>query len=294
MADHAIAALRTSNISEVMLLGRRGPAQAAFTNPELRELGELARAAVIVDPADIELDPASRQWLDSDQAQASNRRNVDLLRDYANRQADRAARTHRVVLRFLTSPAEILGDERVEGIRVATNRIELGDDGRLRAIPTAATEVIPCGLVLRSIGYRGEPIDDVPFDDKRGLIHNDGGRVTDDAGDHQLGEYVAGWIKRGPSGVIGTNKRCADETIRRLLEDHHAGRLNDPAVNADSDEWLRDRVPSLVTWADWERLDAHERSRGASHGRPRVKVVDIDAMTRIARGHGGQIRAAPA
>jgi ferredoxin--NADP+ reductase len=286
-ADHAIEALRTSRIREVVLLGRRGPAQAAFTNPELRELGELQRAAVIVDPADVELDPASREWLDSEHAKATNRKNVDLLRDYAGQQAAGPARSHRVVLRFLTSPVEIVGDNRVEGIRVVTNRIGPGDDGRLRAVPTAATEVIPCGLVLRSIGYRGEPIADVAFDEKRGLIRNQDGRVTDDAGDHKVGEYVAGWIKRGPSGVIGTNKKCAVDTIQRLFEDHHAGRLNNPAVDPESDTWLRDRVPSLVTWADWERIDAHERSLGASHGRPRVKVVDINTMTLIARGSSG-------
>ncbi len=281
-ADHALHALAASNVQEIVLLGRRGPAQAAFTNPELRELGELSRAEVIVDAHDLQLNAASLAWLNSDQAQATNRRNVETLRDYAARDVDSSQKTHRVVLRFLTSPVEIIGDERVEGVRVVRNRIEADAAGQPRAVPTDLTEVIPCNLVLRSIGYRGEPVDEVPFDDRRGLIRNHDGRVVDETGVVQPGEYVAGWIKRGPSGVIGTNKKCAADTVQRLLEDHHAGRLNAPTADDDIEHWLCDRVPSLVTWQGWERIDAHERALGAPHRRPRVKLVDVEAMTAIA------------
>ena len=173
-ADHAIEAFNAAGVREVVLLGRRGPAQAAFTNPELRELGELTRADVDVDPVDLDLDADSLQWLETE-GDPTAKRNVDLLRDYAGRTPD--GHTHRVSLRFLRSPVEILGegeDGRVTGVRVARNRIERGDDGRLRAVPTGEEEVIECGLVLRSIGYRGRPLDDIPFDERRGLIRNDG------------------------------------------------------------------------------------------------------------------------
>ena len=189
-------------------------------------------------------------------------------------------------MRFLRSPVEILGDERVAGVRVAVNEIVPGDNGRLRAVATEETEVIECGLVLRSIGYRGEPIAGVPFDDDRGLIPNDGGRVTGEDGEPLPGEYAVGWIKRGPSGVIGTNKKDAADTVARIIEDRDASALNEPAENGDPEEWLREHVPQLVTWEGWERIDEHERGLGEPHGRPRVKIVDVDEMGRVASGGG--------
>jgi ferredoxin--NADP+ reductase len=148
--------------------------------------------------------------------------------------------------------------------------------------------VIECGLVMRSIGYRGTPLLDVPFDERRGLIRNDGGRVTDGDGRPVPGEYVVGWIKRGPSGVIGTNKKDASETVSKLLEDAEAGRLNEPD-KADHDAiepWLRSIVPGLVTWAGWRAIDTHEMSAGEPHGRPRVKIVSVPAMQRVASRRG--------
>ena len=228
------------------LLGRRGPAQAAFTKPELRELGELTRADIDVDPADLELDAESPRG-SRPRATRRRRRNVELLRDYAAREPH--GHSHRVSLRFLRSPVEILGegdDGRVTGVRVVRNRIERGDDGRLRAVPTGEEEVIECGLVLRSIGYRGRPLDDIPFDERRGLIRNAGGRVCDEDGEPLPGEYAVGWIKRGPCGVIGTNKKDATDTVARILEDAEAGRLPEPAADADAaavGAWLRDAAP---------------------------------------------------
>lgn len=288
-ADHAIEALAEAQIREVVLLGRRGPAQAAFTNPELLELGELARADVVVDPAELELDPASEAWLASDASDKTARRNVEILRELAQREP--SGKSHRLVLRFLRSPVEVLDDDdgRVRALRVARNRIEDGGDGRLRAVPTGEEEVIECGLVLRSIGYRGEPLEDVPFDPQRGLIRNEGGRVVDEDGGPLRGEYAVGWIKRGPSGVIGTNKKCAADTVARLLEDAEAGRLGEPE-SPDRDEiepWLRERVLHLVTWDGWAAIDAHETAAGEPHGRPRVKLACIPEMHEIAaRGAG--------
>jgi ferredoxin/flavodoxin---NADP+ reductase len=271
-ADHALDALARAGVREVVVLGRRGPAQAAFTNPELLELGQLERADVVVEPREVE----SAEPPDD----TTRRRNVEILRDYARRDSD--GRSHRIAFRFLRSPIEILGDGagRVCGLRVARNRLD--DHGR--AVPTGEEEVIECGLVLRSIGYRGVPLDCVPFDEHRGLIRNDRGRVVGDDGQPLPGEYAAGWVKRGPSGVIGTNKKCAAETVARVVEDARGSRLNTPEQpERDAIEpWLRERAPELVTWSGWQAIDAHERSRGEPGGRPRVKLVDVNEMVSVA------------
>jgi ferredoxin--NADP+ reductase len=155
----------------------------------------------------------------------------------------------------------------------------------VRAVPTGAEERIDCGLVVRSIGYRGQALPGVPFDERRGLIRNAGGRVTGEDGEPARGEYAVGWIKRGPSGVIGTNKKDAADTVARIVEDAAAGQLNAPSC-ADADDiepWLRGRVWGLVTWAGWQALDAHERALGEPSGRPRVKVVDVQQMVALSR-----------
>jgi ferredoxin--NADP+ reductase len=282
-ADHAIEALGRARIEEVVVLGRRGPAQAAFTNPELLELGELRRADVVVDPRQLELDPFSEAWLAGDGADATARRNVEILRRYAQRPPQ--GKSHRIVLRFLRSPLEILGDDAVQGIRVAVNRIDQRPDGRLAAIPTGEEEIIECGLVVRSIGYRGVPIRGVPFDPRTGLIRNRNGRVFDEDGARLVGEYAVGWIKRGPSGVIGTNKKCANETVGRIVEDLEAGQTHTPPRRASAEEiasWIAAKVPSSVTWEGWQRIDAHETTRGQPLGRPRVKLVRLRDMHEIA------------
>jgi ferredoxin--NADP+ reductase len=285
-ADHALQALAAAQVEEVILLGRRGPAQAAFTNPELRELGELSRAAPVVDPGELELDEASRRWLEHD-ADPTARRNYDLLREYAARPLGDAS--HRITFRFLRSPVELLGegeDGAVTGMRIVHNRIEPGRDGRLRAVATDREEVIPCGLVIRSIGYRGVPLGDVPFDEGRGLIRNVGGRVCGEEGDPLPGEFCVGWIKRGPSGVIGTNKKDAADTVARIVEDAEAGRLPEPAdVDAEATgAWLRGCAPGVVEWDGWQAIDEHERGLGEPAGRPRVKLVTVDELVDAARG----------
>jgi ferredoxin--NADP+ reductase len=281
-ADHALDAFGIAGVTEVVLLGRRGPAEAAFTNPELRELGQLERADVIVDPAQLEGVEVPEG------ADATKRRNVEILRDYSTRAP--AGKSHRLELRFLRSPVEILGvgdDGPVTGVRVGINRLVTAADGRVSAEPTGVQEVIECGLVLRSIGYRGEPMAGIPFDDRRGLIRNEGGRVVSDDGVCR-GEYVVGWIKRGPSGVIGTNKKDAADTVAKIVQDGDAGRLGTPAA-ADSDRdavaaWLAERVPDHVTWQGWEMIDSHESQLGEPMGRPRVKLVNLDDLIRAARG----------
>jgi ferredoxin--NADP+ reductase len=284
-ADHALAALASAQVEEVVLLGRRGPAQAAFTNPELRELGELSRAAPVVDPAELELDEYSAAWLE-DGADATARRNYELLREYSERPLGDAS--HRITLRFLRSPVELLGpgaDGHVTGMRIVHNQIEPGRDGSLRAVPTDREEVIPCGLVIRSIGYRGTPLGDVPFDPRRGLIRNDGGRVCGEDGEPHAGEYCVGWIKRGPSGVIGTNKKDAADTVAKIVEDAEAGRLPEPSGDGEATgEWLRASAPAVVEWDGWQAIDEHERSLGEAAGRPRVKLVSVDELVAASRG----------
>ena len=267
-ADQALTAFGESGVQEVIVLGRRGPAQAAFTTPELRELGELTQADVIVDPAQLEgvEEPAD----------TTAKRNLEALRDYAARQP--SGKPRRLELRFLRSPVEILGDEqgRVRAVRFVRNRIEQG-----RAVPTGEEEVLECGLVLRAVGYRGEPVPGVPFDPRTGRIPNDDGRVLGEDGRPMRGEYAVGWIKRGPSGVIGTNKKCAAETVAHIVED--ADLLPDPPGDEDIEAWLRRRAPDHVTWEGWKAIDDRERAAGEPRGRPRVKLVRIAEMLEAAR-----------
>jgi ferredoxin/flavodoxin---NADP+ reductase len=274
--DEAIEAILGSGIREIILLARRGPAQAAFTTPELKELGELADADVLVDPADLELDEASEAALEHD---TNARRNVEVLREYAARLPAGKRRTIR--LRFAVSPVAILGEEQVEAIEIVRNRLVADESGRVSAEPTDERETIPCGIVFRSVGYLGVELPGVPFDERRATIPNESGRVPE-----APGVYCAGWIKRGPSGVIGTNKKDATETIELLLEDARAGRLRrgDPTATAETvEELLSERGIDHVTYAGWEAIDAEERGRGEPQGRPRVKLVTWHELRAAAR-----------
>jgi ferredoxin--NADP+ reductase len=270
--DPAIEAIVASPLREILMLGRRGPVQAAFTPPELKELGELAGAEPIVDVEDLRLDPASERELEADRERA--RRNVDLLREYAERAPE--GKPRRIVLRFLASPVAILGEERVEAIEVVRNEL-VEENGRLVARPTDETETIPCGLVLRSVGYKGIALPGVPFDDRSGTMPNDRGRV--DGADRT---YAAGWIKRGPSGVIGTNKKDATETVDLLLEDARAGKLAAPA-RRDLGELLDAKGVAYVEYAGWQAIDAAERAAGEPHRRPRVKLTAWETLLETGR-----------
>jgi ferredoxin--NADP+ reductase len=275
--------LAESRVREIVVLGRRGPAQAAFTNPELLELGEMSDADVFVDPADAELDPLSRAFVESDDASMTVRKNVEIISGYAGREP--TGKPRRIVLRFLVSPVEIVGDERLKGIRICRNELVPDESGALRARPTDRVEEIECGLVFRSIGYRGTPLGGLPFDERSCVIPNEGGRIVADGGAPLTGEYVVGWIKRGPTGIIGTNKRDAQETVDLLLEDLDAGRLLEPAdPDRDSlDALLAERAPDHVTYAGWEAIDRAEKSAGEPHGRPRVKLCSFDELLDAAR-----------
>ena len=264
-SDAAIAAINASPVREIVVVGRRGPAQAAFTTPELIELGELADADVVVDPAD--LDGAVGTDTNSE-------RNVEVLREFAAREP--AGKRKRLVLKFFASPVAIHGVDRVESIELVRNVLDA--DGR--AVPTEARETLSCGIVFRSVGYRGVALPGVPFDEQTGTIPNQGGRV-------EPGVYTAGWIKRGPSGVIGTNKKDATETVELLLEDAAAGKLpRSEATAADVDALLDERGVRRVMYTGWQAIDEHERTAGEKHGRPRVKLCTwdelLDAAERVA------------
>ncbi len=277
-ADHAIEMLDRSQVREIVVLGRRGPVQAAFTNPEIKELGEMEDVDVVVDPAEVELDAASAAYLESEEADKTTRVNVETLREFSQRSPE--GKRKRIVLRFLTSPVEIRGEGKVESIVIGRNEL-VDEGGTLRARDTGEREELECGLVLRSVGYTGVPIEGVPFDEKRGLILNEGGRVLDshDAG-HKVGHYTAGWIKRGPSGVIGTNKKDALETVQHLFADVESQALHRPE-NPDPaavEALLAERGVRYVSFEDWQAIDQAEVGRGEPHGRPRVKFVRVEEM----------------
>ena len=262
--DASIAAIEGSSIREIVLVGRRGPAQAAFTTPELQEMGELAGADVVVDPADL---------AGAEPRGTNAERNLAILQELAAREPE--GKPRRVVFRFFHSPVAILGENRVEGVELVRNEL----DAKERAVPTDDRETLPCGLVFRSVGYRGVALPEVPFDAESGTIPNEGGRV-------EPGVYAAGWIKRGPTGVIGTNKKDATETVELLLEDAAAGRLEPKpdATAAAVDALLAERGVRVVEYDGWTAIDDVERAAGEKGGRPRVKLCSWDELLAAAEG----------
>ena len=279
IADYALEQLRASRVKEVTILGRRGPAQAAFTAPEAKELGELADCDTFVPADEAELDALSQASLAA--ADRAELRKVEFIQELARRQP--TGKSKRLTLRFLVSPVELLGDDNghVRQMWLVRNVLYATDAGSLRARATDQFETLDAGLVFRSIGYRGVPLPGVPFHDSWGVIPNAGGRVLDaDSREPLVGQYTAGWIKRGPTGVIGTNKPDAAETVEAMLTDARAGNLLSPAnaTAAAAEALVRGRQAHVVTYDDWRRLDALELSHGKEQGRPRVKFTRVDDM----------------
>jgi ferredoxin--NADP+ reductase len=279
IADYALEALSQSRVKEVYMLGRRGLAQAAFTPAEVKELGEMAGADVYVPPEEAELDPISQESLA--EADRGTMRKIEIVQEYAGKLS--TGKPRRLILRFLVSPTELLGDAEggVCAMRLVRNELYKTESGSLRSRATDQTEEIPVGLVFRSIGYEGVPIPGVPFNERWGVIYNDRGRVIDPVTNEPVrGEYTAGWIKRGPSGVIGTNKPDAAETVEHLLADYHAGKLLTPENGTATavEAFIRQRQPRYVTYEDWLRLDELEMANGAAVGRPRLKFTRVEDM----------------
>lgn len=280
IADYALDALRHSRIKDVYLIGRRGPLQAAFSNPEIKEVGEMAGAEPIVLPHEAELDALSLAAL-ANNADRADQKKVEILRSYAQRPP--AGKPRRLHIRFLASPTEIIGDAsgHVAKVRLVKNVLVASESGSLNAKATDQFEELPVGLVFRSVGYRGVSLPEVPFHERWGVILNEQGRVLDpETKQPRVGEYCAGWIKRGPSGVIGTNKPDAVETVTHMLDDAAHGRLLQP-VQPEAQcvlDLLRQRQPQYFTFADWQKLDQLEIARGQALGRPRVKFTSVQEM----------------
>ncbi|TYP86168.1 FAD-dependent oxidoreductase [Blastococcus xanthinilyticus] len=274
MPQHVIDALAAAPVEQVTVLGRRGPAQATFTTQELRELGELAAATVLVDPADLELDPDAEERAATDRNAS---RNLAVLRGWAGHPLPPGHIPLR--LRFYARPVRLLGTDRVTGVEVERTAV----DGDGRAVGTGEFEVLPADLVIRSVGYRGTPLPGLPVDERTGTVPHDGiGRVLRD-GRPAPGEYAAGWIKRGPSGVVGHNKHDARETVAALLADAGDGTLR---VHGDRDDLvrtLRARGAEPVLLEDWRAIDAAEQALGASRGRARTTLHERAALLAAVR-----------
>ncbi|QRY54473.1 FAD-dependent oxidoreductase [Mycolicibacterium septicum] len=276
IADHALASLDSRGVEEVVVIGRRGPLQATFTTLELRELGDLEGLGDV----DVILDPADFDGITDEDLEAAGKtvkQNIRVLRKYVDEQPREAKR--RIVFRFCTSPIELRGEDRVESIVLGRNELVRDADGRMVAKDTGDREELPVQLVVRAVGYRGVPTPGLPFDERSGTIPHTGGRI-----DGSSNEYVVGWIKRGPSGVIGSNKKDSQDTVDTLLEDLRAGGVDERGSDYGRElaEWLLEHQPALVTGDHWQLIDAHERAAGESVGRPRVKLASVAELLRIA------------
>ena len=280
IADYALEQLRESRVREVYMLGRRGPAQAAFTNPEVKELGRLEDVHVTILPQEAAPDSLSQQALERENDRVALKR-IEILQEIASRK--RAGQSRTIHLRFLVSPVEILGSSgKVRALRLVKNELYSTDMGTLRPRATDRFEELEVGLVFRSIGYKGLPLSDIPFNPKWGVILNEKGRVVEPESRKPIvGEYTAGWIKRGPSGVIGTNKPDALETVSCMLEDVTSGLTLKPSHqrNSDSETLIRRNRPDYFSYADWQRIDEIERQKGLQSGRPRVKFTTVEEMS---------------
>lgn len=280
IADYALEALSKSKVKNVYVMGRRGPAQAAFTTPEIKELGEMEDSDVYVFPEEAKVDALSQATLANSSDRATEKK-MEIIQSYAGREA--SGKSRRLTVRFLVSPTELIDDGQgnIAGMRLVKNELYATDAGTLRPRATDVVEELPVTMVFRSIGYRGVAIPGVPFYDSWGVILNREGRVLEpDTQNPCVGEYTGGWIKRGPSGVIGTNKPDALETVKHMLEDVAAGNTLCPEkTNPDEIAALVEaRQPEFFSYADWTRLDALELANGEAVGRPRLKFTSADDM----------------
>jgi len=281
IADYALEALRASKVKQVYLLGRRGPAQAAFTPPEIKEMGELVDSDVTVLVDEALVDAHSQQYLEANPDKNAEK-NIAYITDYAAR--ERTGKSKLLTVRFLVSPVELLGEDgKVRAVKLVKNEAYMSDDGSVRPRATDVVEELPAGLVFRSVGYKGVPLPEVPFHESWGTIDNDKGRVQTAEGEQLSGLYTAGWIKRGPTGVIGTNKTDAQETVQCMVEDLAAGKILQPddASREAVDALVRERQPEAISFEDWKRIDAKEIENGEAQNRPRVKFTNVADMLAV-------------
>lgn len=277
IAQHALEALGESKIRKVYMVARRGPAQAKFSPAEIKELREMTDCEVVIESAELDLNAASEAELAAKE-NALNRKNVEIMKSYVEQPMSGGVK--QLCLRFLLSPTELHGNGRVEQVTLEKNSLA-GDSGKQHCVGTGETFTLDCGLLFRSIGYRGVAIPGVPFHEQWGVIPHAQGRITDEDGVVVDGLYTAGWIKRGPSGVIGTNKACSVETVQSLLADLP----NLPSCSQPDDAGvaalLESRGVQRVTFADWQKIDAAEIARGEACGKPREKFTRIAEMLAV-------------
>ena len=264
ITEHALSLLDKSHVKEIHLIGRRGPVQAAFTELEIKELGELEDCDVVIDPQDLILNEASQIELD-DPANNKARKNMLVLQEFAKRSVTNKAK--KIVLHFFKSPLEVLGDTSVKGLRLGRNHLE-GSPNQQKAVLTDQHAELQCDLIFRSVGYRGVRIEGVPFDDAKGIFPNQEGRMGN-------AMYCSGWIKRGPSGVLGSNKPDGAQTVQSILQDLES---LTPCPFRDSKavlDILTLRNVRVVTFEDWKKIDTEELNRGQALGKPREKMTSI-------------------
>ncbi len=279
IADYAMEQIAKSGIKEIFMLGRRGPAQAAFTNPELKELANLKDADLLTRADEIKPDPITLAQL-KEKPDSATEKKLELLRDASRRVP---SKSKKITIRFLVSPVEIIAGEngRVKSVKVVKNRLYRSENGSLRPKPTDQTEEITADLVFRSVGYRGIALADVPFDEKQGVIPNEKGRILDRAGGVAItGLYTSGWIKRGPTGVIGTNKRDSGETVNCMVEDIEAGKVFNPDLSSFKSIKQLFKHKS-ISYNDWLKVDSFEKEEGGKKGKPRDKVTNLNKILKI-------------
>ena len=278
ITSYALATLQQSTVEEIIVCGRRGPAQAAFTNPEIRELTELQGVDLIVQPEDLTLDAITQQFLTAHASEPTHQRNLEILKRQLTK--GEGTQPRKIRMHFFTSPVAILGRDRVEGIRLEHNILISDEQGNFKAQGTGQYEELPCQMVFRSIGYKGIPLPNVPFDERKGIIPSRDGRVIDPVTKSPIPRlYVAGWIKRGPSGVIGTNKPDATATVESMMADMEERAL--PTLCAAPEAiltLLARKSVRYVTFTDWQRIDKVEVANGQCAGKPREKLTTISAM----------------
>ena len=280
IAQHALEALRQSEVEEVFLIGRRGPVQAAFTPAEVRELLHLPKVDAVMRASDLELDEHSKEELSK--ASRNTKLNMEILQQIHD-QGDRG-NPRKLHLCFLISPTKIEGSEKVEGLELVHNEI-VKEGGVLRAKATDEVMHLNVDMVFRSIGYMGEAIPGLPFDDRRGTLPNDQGQLLDGVDGKLLNqEYTAGWIKRGPSGVIGTNKQDATETVSRLKKNWQTSPTPQPKlVQHDLLDLLKKKKIEFVSFEDWKKLDKYEIEQGQQNGKSRHKICEVQEMLDLIR-----------
>ncbi len=286
IADYALESLRGSKIKEIVILGRRGAAQAAFTPKEIKEIGALEGVDLVVDPADVALDEESKKSIETDK---QARANVEYLTERSREKLGSSPK--KVRLRLLRSPVEIIGENgRIVGVKIERNALVKSESGDMRPRGTGELETIPCGAVFRSVGYHGIPLPGVPFDQPNGVIPNERGRVVDpETGEAVRGQYVVGWIKRGPTGLLGTNKGDSGETVNAMLEDIQAqtAPMRDEREPEAIESLLRSKEASYLTFSDWKALDHLEIEKGAALGKIRQKFVHLsDMLEALNKGSG--------